>query len=322
VHEVARVVRLEARYSYAIIDGDGPHAIEDIDGPRPRKCTSRRSPSRAGGTSRSGGAWPACSPLHTTPCREQRVARPDASNGQMAEKIRPACRGTSGAPPLSMTELDLRTQPSSSLSTSTRSLLGLLARQATPGLDPTYLETRFDRYPIVATAWQAGELRAFLLLDERQSPGARLTYLGPLFSRGGAYLDLFAWILRARLALGIDCCLGMEFESDVAESALRRLLPTSAFPTERDGHVPLGVAALAQAFAEAFPHIEGLDLARLRTAMNRPMVPGTRRTHYQMMLVPCAGLYARRRNILQELDAGMTSLRVYRAQTPVAAASR
>lgn len=221
-----------------------------------------------------------------------------------------------------MYDLDLRIQPSSALSESRRSRIGLWARETTLGLDPAYVEARFDRYPLVATAWRDDELRAFLLFDEHESGGLKLTYLGPVFSRGGACVELFAAILGARLTLGSDFCVGMEFESDAAESTLRRLLPTTAFPTSPHGYVPLGVAKLAHAFATAFPHIEGLDDTRLQTRIRHPMILGTRRTHYQMMLVPCVGQHARRRLILQELEAGLASLRAYQKQTRALAASQ
>ena len=208
----------------------------------------------------------------------------------------------------------LRFQATCATTAGERALLVGLARDTSSGLDPRYVTRRFGRYPLLATAWSGGDLLAFQLFDERRADGVRLTYIGPVFSRQGAYIDLFAATLRTQLASGEPFCIGMELESADAERALRRLLPTTAYPTTAGGSAPLGVATLARAFATAFDHITGLDEAHLRTEMKEPICPDGAPGHYQMMLVPCAGLYERRRAIWNELDAGIVSLDAHRAR--------
>jgi len=194
-----------------------------------------------------------------------------------------------------------------------------LALEVTPDLSMRYLSRRLESYGFVASAWSAERLVAFQLFDQRRDSDVALTYLGPVFSKEGSYIFIFAALTRAHVESGAPFCLGMEFESDAAERALRRLLPRSAFPEACTGGVPEPARALARRFADRFDHIVGLDEDRLWTHMPEPMTPSTAlRGHYQMMLVPCLTGGDRAR-ILEELSAGLGSLRRHRARSGVVA---
>ena len=189
--------------------------------------------------------------------------------------------------------------------------MAAFAREVTPGLRADYIERRLETYSLVASAWRGERLRAFQLIDQRILPDLTLTYLGPAFSKVGAYVLIFASLVGTRIEAGNPFCFAVEFESQGAEGSLRRLLPRSAFP--RAGDLGEGesasVRALARRFASTFDHIGSLDEERLWTRMTEPMTPASARNgHYQMMVVPCLSAEERVR-LVEDLAAGLESFR-------------
>lgn len=184
----------------------------------------------------------------------------------------------------------------------------------TPGLTARYVSRRLETYGFVASAWSGGMLVAVQLFDQRSSDDVILTYLGPVFSTEGAYIHVFAAIVRAHAESNVAFCIGMELESDASERALRRIMPCSAYPNDLHKTVPTFVRGLARRFEQSFDHIVGLDAEHLWTWMSEPMTPtSARRSRYQMALVPCLGP-EQRELVLAELAAGLESLRRYRAR--------
>jgi hypothetical protein len=186
------------------------------------------------------------------------------------------------------------------------------ALEVTPGLAETYVARRLESYRRVASAWRGERLLAYQLIDERHPPDLTLTYLGPAFSKGGAYILIFASLVSALADAGKAFCLGVEFESETAKTTLRRLLPRSAFPSATDRTTSAAVRAFAARLATSFDHIVGLDEVRLWTRMTEPMTPSAEHPgHYQMMVVPCVSSEERVR-LLQDLAAGLESFRRHR----------
>ncbi len=205
-----------------------------------------------------------------------------------------------------------------------RAMVGL-ALEVTPGLGAPYVSRTLETYGFVASAWRGERLLAFLLFDQRSAlfgggapenrttPQLALTYLGPVFSKGGLCAFVFASLLRAHMGSSVPFCIGMEIECEKAERTLRRLLPRSAFPVEGSGEVPPVVRALARTFAKSFDRSVVLDEERLWTQVKEPMASSSARRGYcQMMLVPCLATEARQR-VLADLAGGLESLRRHRA---------
>src|SRR5262245_51148747 len=83
----------------------------------------------------------------------------------------------------------------------TRQAMVRLAARACDGLDAeAYLADRLRRYGSAALLEEPhGELTAFVLVDEFSDGGERFFYLGPLFSCGGACVQLVAGFVAMML---------------------------------------------------------------------------------------------------------------------------
>lgn len=130
-----------------------------------------------------------------------------------------------------------------------------------------YVTSRLGAYDAVIVAANGTEIAAFELIQSFDAEGARFVYLGPLFSRRGAYLPLFAWHVGQLATDNPErpLYLAAEVQSPRALLALHALFPHCAFPRIEDGTVTAEVRAAAAILAEHLGHIEGLDLATLAT---------------------------------------------------------
>jgi hypothetical protein len=201
-----------------------------------------------------------------------------------------------------------------SLGSPGRAELVELAEAVTASLCPGYLDPRWSTYPTVAIARQGGAVAGFFLLEERRTPHLALLYIGPAFSRGGAYIALFASVLGERLRRGEEFCVAMELESEACRQALARLLPSTSHPRPGEPPTP-SLRALARAFADHFEHIRDLDEATLSTGMSQPISGEEVPARYSLALVPCTGIYERRRTLARELEQGLVSLEAHRRWT-------
>ncbi len=189
----------------------------------------------------------------------------------------------------------------------TRELVSLAADAVGSSFDRGYVERRLSRYPSVAIARDLHGVAAFELLDVRRR-GMSLVYLGPLFSRRGAYVALFADCLRRFLDSGEPFCIGMEIENALVRDVLALLLPTCAHP--RRGEPPSEIGrALSRIFAAEFPHVKGLDELTMTTAIDEwSSGRSASLGRYQLALVPCIGDSGARERLRAELERGLESI--------------
>ena len=191
-----------------------------------------------------------------------------------------------------------------------RELFALAADAGGPSFDPAQLERRLARYPTVLVARDARGLAAFSFVDVK-SRGAHLVYLGPLFSRRGAYVSLFAAYLEQWLDGAERFCLGIEIANPLVRDVLALVLPTTAQP--RRGEEPSEtLRSLARVFAVEFRHhVRGLDARSL--TMLTDETPSERRDASrpcQLVLVPC--LDDSHESIRAELKRGLEALALLR----------
>ncbi len=185
-------------------------------------------------------------------------------------------------------------------------LFALAAEAAGPSFDRTDLERRLALYPSVAIVRDHLGLAAFALLDVRRR-GIELVYLGPLFSRRGAYVALFAGCIERWLDSGEPFCMGVEIENPLVRDVLSvLLLPTSAYPRPGDPASEV-VRALARIFGAEFPHLAGLDDRTMTTAADGARRRGFASGRSQLALVPCTSPAARQA-LRAELARGVESL--------------
>jgi hypothetical protein len=154
------------------------------------------------------------------------------------------------------------------LSTPTRNAMLRLARTVSAGIDTDgYLAPRLRSYGSVIL-WGADDgLDAFLLVDRFEEEGEQFVYLGPLFSRGGACVDLVVHFVRrlVREHHASFIYLAAEFQNPDALMMFKRLFFTTSFPHLQDGPAPPGVERIFRTYSRRLPHIGEIDLARSST---------------------------------------------------------
>ena len=155
-----------------------------------------------------------------------------------------------------------------------------LARGACAGIDAgAYCATRFDRYPSVLWSRDAtGRLDAFLLYERFEEDGATFLYLGPLFSRGGAFLPMFVAEVRRLLATERGPIHWLcEAQNPAIVHAFRALFPFDVHPRRTRLYVSLEARRTVARFARRIPHIGPVDYSTFTTAGSESLFrPGTR----------------------------------------------
>jgi hypothetical protein len=191
-----------------------------------------------------------------------------------------------------------------------------------------YVASRLGAYDAVIVAANDDRIAAFELLQDFDVEGARFVYLGPLFSRRGAYLALFTWYVRRLAAERPDrpLYLAAEVQSPEVLLTLHTLFPHSAFPRIADGGVPPDARGAAEALAERLDHIGALDPATLATRSGETLYaarPGQgpvmdwlgqrgidpARGDSQLVIVRAGGSVGERALFFRELSEGLESLR-------------
>jgi hypothetical protein len=155
-----------------------------------------------------------------------------------------------------------------------------------------YLDARFHRYQTLHLARAASGVAALMLTDHADWHGVELHYVGPVFSTRRAYLPLFkAFVLRL-CDSERPFVVSAEVESPLVCRDMRRLLPRWIYPQRAAGTVPEPLRAAASASAQAFSHIEGLDLESFTTKRTHGLghgLPNLDASRYQLLLLPCFG---------------------------------
>jgi hypothetical protein len=148
----------------------------------------------------------------------------------------------------------------------------LLALARLRGLREEFIGDRFARYPLVARRFDGQGLAAFLFFDRAERTADRtLLYLGPLVSRDGAYLPLFATLVERWVDEPRGFWALAEVESARVDASFRSVLPSfviseASRPDARRLAVPV-----VHAFQHAFPHVHGFDPRTFTTRRDEPM---------------------------------------------------
>jgi hypothetical protein len=155
-----------------------------------------------------------------------------------------------------------------------------------------YLDARFSRYATLHLARAASGLAALMLTDRADWQGVELHYIGPVFSTRRAYLPLFKEFVLRLCETERPFVVAAEVESPLVCRDMRRLLPRWVYPRHADGAAPAPLQAAATAAAQAFSHIEDLDLASFTTRRTQGLghgLPDLNASRYQLLLLPCFG---------------------------------
>jgi hypothetical protein len=205
--------------------------------------------------------------------------------------------------------------------------LAAFAEGKLPGAG-AYVTGRLRVYDAVIFATRDERIAAFELVQDFDVKRTRFVYLGPLFSRLGAYVRLFAWYV-GRLAAedpGRPLYLAAEVQSPEVLLTLYTLFPHSAFPCIEDGGAPPDVRGAAEALAERLDHLGALDPATLATRSGETLYvarPGWEpvlgwlrqrgidpaRGDSQLVIVRAGASVGERAGFLRELSEGLESLR-------------
>jgi hypothetical protein len=151
-------------------------------------------------------------------------------------------------------------------------MLGLAAASCKHLDIEDYLSRRFALYDSAVLWGSDRELSAFLFVNEFSEAGARFVYLGPLFSRGRACVDLFVSFARLVLRQHEACVVhfAAEFQSPEAMLLFKRLFFRTSLPSFRDDGAEPHLAPVLAAYARRLPHVGAVDLASCSTRSVSP----------------------------------------------------
>ena len=155
-----------------------------------------------------------------------------------------------------------------------------------------YLDSRFHRYATLHLARAASGLAALMLTDRAEWQGVELHYVGPVFSARRAYLPLFKNLILQLCETDKPFVLAAEVESPLVVRDMRRLFPRWIYPRCATSAVPEALRAAAAATAQAFSHIEDLDLETFTSKRSNGLgqgLPDVDASRYQLLLLPCFG---------------------------------
>jgi hypothetical protein len=201
-------------------------------------------------------------------------------------------------------------RPTAELSTHERHALLTLAAEVAPRLPPAYLLQRFARYEQVWIARRAERVAGFLLVHELNTPETALVYIGPAFSRGGAYAYAFGALVGERLRAAEPFLIAMEVENASVWRMLARLVPSHLFPrTDATAYTAATLRRLARAALARVPHVIDFDAESMTSAIPVAAASDAGVTRYKVLLVSCDGSLETRASLARELRRGLKSLR-------------
>jgi hypothetical protein len=191
-----------------------------------------------------------------------------------------------------------------------------------------YVSGRLGVYDAVVVATNDEGIAAFMMIHNLDVEGARIVYLGPLFSRHGACLRLFTWYAGLLAAEDLDrpLYLACEIQNPEVLLAIHTLFPRSVFPRIEGGDIPPDTGCAAEVLAERLDHLGALDLATLATRSDEtlytarpgyePLMDWLRqrgidpaRGDSQLVIVGAGASAWERALFLLELSEGLESLR-------------
>jgi hypothetical protein len=184
------------------------------------------------------------------------------------------------------------------------------AGERAPALDPAYLAARLASYEEAWIARRDRRVAGFLLLQTYATEEAALVYIGPAFSRGGAYAFAFAELLSELLARAEPFVIAMEVENPSVWRMLERLLPSHVFPRAAAAReLPEAQRAQAARLLARVKHVVDFDPYSMTSAIASAPSPHGAAKRYAVLLVPCDGSLRERASVARELRSGLRTLR-------------
>lgn len=129
-----------------------------------------------------------------------------------------------------------------------------------------YVRSRLERYGLVVRAYDGDRLLGFALADVFREEGSHHCYVGPVFAREGACLEMLSTWMESTLAeeAGGSTHFAAEIENPRLLRALAGLFPRSLNPRPGAG-VPDSAEQIARRFARRVSHIQDFDVTNWST---------------------------------------------------------
>ena len=182
-------------------------------------------------------------------------------------------------------------------------LLVLARTMSAADLDEAALLARIARYQEAHLGYEHGALVAAMLVDRVPTAHGTLVYLGPAFSRGGAYVRLFGALVTRALATEGAFAFAMEVENASVAHTLAEILPGQSYP--RACETPAPVTACAAAMLACVDHVHDFDARSMTSAIDCPMRRGAFPARYRVFFVPCDGTLPERETLARDLGRGL-----------------
>lgn len=130
-----------------------------------------------------------------------------------------------------------------------------------------FVEPRLKIYDDVILAYDDQWITSFGMVQEFDLDETHYAYIGPLFSRRGAYLPLFTWYAGqlAERAAGRRLFLAAEVQNPEVLLAFHILFSESVYPRIEGGPLPDDIRDAVATFAAQLSHIGAVDPVRLTT---------------------------------------------------------
>jgi hypothetical protein len=149
-----------------------------------------------------------------------------------------------------------------------RAMVQLAARSCAHLDGEAYVGERLRKYESVALwSGRRGGLAAFILFDEFSEGNDHFVYLGPLFSLGGACVQLVVGLIGAILRERPRAAVHFAAELQSAEALLifKRLFLRTSFPPVSGEAAPPRVRRILACYQRRLPHIGPIDMENLST---------------------------------------------------------
>lgn len=194
-----------------------------------------------------------------------------------------------------------------------------------------YINSRIKRYHSVILAEDGHGLAAFQFIEQFEVNGDVFIYLGPLFSRGYAFMFLFLQYYNWLTAKYKDRVFHLMAEVQNPEVLLffKTLFWRITVPRVEEDHIPQKAAYIAKIYAERITHIGRIDETVLSTHSDQTLYKvskgyedvmnwlHSRGVHLeqgdsQMLLISWLGNEGDRHSHLQDLEDGLKKLQQWK----------
>lgn len=131
-----------------------------------------------------------------------------------------------------------------------------------------YIRERLPIYKYVITASANGGLQAMQFIDAFRTDN-NYYYLGPLYSRNNAFLNLFVTWLQQEWQAGQELYLAAEFEHPELFLFFKALFYKHSYPSIENETIPENIKSIVSAFAAGISHIIDFNSTNLSSRSYR-----------------------------------------------------